>query len=326
MNKFKIIYSGIGIGLIIAASLLATRGLPEDDRLLYDKASKISANTIEQIWPGLEFNNYPMAIRTGNKEFIIKNGVATSRKPVLPIIAATAYRVDEEINIFMPSIADMSALGTMVEGITSSQEMMFVKGFSMTQNSLTDEQYIGIMYHEALHAHQIDYHERVLFQNIPEDFNEYDILDLILTIDDIAPLKQMYNKELDLLLAAVINPDDHLDDYISARQERTQMLNDYFGSDDIKKIIYLENYYEKVEGTARYLEANVILTLGNEALYDEYMDNIQHYFTGKEKYYRSGMGLSLILDKLTEDWKSEVFIKSESMFEKIERYASIKEE
>ena len=320
MNRFKVIYSIVGIGLVVTALLLARRELPEADKYLYEKARAISTQTINQIWPDFGFSDYPMATRSGDKEFVIEEGIETPRRPVLPVIAATAYRVDDEINIFMPSSTDMAALGSIMEGITSSSVMMFVKGFSMTQNKMSDEQYIGIMYHEALHAFQLEHHELLLFQSVPIDYDENEILKMIDSIDEIKPLKRVYEEELVALHDAVINPDEYLEQYISVREKRTEMLNGYFGTDDVKKIIFLENYYEKVEGTARYMEANVIMALGNQTLYDDYLVGIQDYITGKEKYYRSGMGMALILDQLSDDWKSSVFTKSESLFRKIQRY------
>lgn len=320
MNRFKFIYFAIGVGLVLAASLLVTRGLPEADRILYDKACRISTQTIDQIWPGFELSEYPMAIRSGNKEFVIEDGIETSRRPFLPVLAATAYRVEDEINIFMPSSIDMAALGSIMEGIASSREMMFIRGFSLTQNKMSDEQYIGIMYHEALHAFQLEHHELLLFQSIPHGYDENDILELIIAIDEIRPLKKIYEEEMAILHDAVFNPNEHLGRYISIRSKRSEMLSEYFGQDDMKKIIFLENYYEKVEGTARYMEANVIMALGNQVLYDEYLAGIKDYITGKEKYYRSGMGMALIFDKLSDDWKSDVFTKPESLFTMLRRY------
>lgn len=74
MKAFKFVYLLIGVLLAASALMTSMRGLPEEDRELYEKACMLENGRLEQIWPGLYISHYPVAIRKGNAEYVIFNG------------------------------------------------------------------------------------------------------------------------------------------------------------------------------------------------------------------------------------------------------------
>ena len=66
-----------------------------------------------------------------------------------------------------------------------------------------------------------------------------------------------------------------------------------------------EKRCELTEGTAYYVEGNVLKALRGENVYRErYLDTLDVFEGGRGKFYRTGMAKCLILDRLEPDWKT----------------------
>ncbi len=324
MRRFLSLYIAVGVALVILAVFFGSPGLDQKDLALYRQASEMKG---EDFWPGLDITDYPVAIRSGNREYVIRNGKVASRKPALPVLAATAYRVEGQVNVFLPAKKEMESLGNIMEGMMSGGETLVLKGFSMSSEEVPDERYMAFLYHETLHGYQIQNYEGPLFQQIPKDYDERSMLELITEIDKNEKLRNLYLAENKALYKAVTSQQDTMDKedsedtkdmiekYLALREARNKELSKHFEKDEIQRILWLEAYYEKVEGTARYVEAKVLMALGEKALYNQYIESLKNYSDGKEKYYQSGMGISFILDELQEEWKTSVFNQPETMHE-----------
>src|SRR5690606_27215457 len=103
----------------------------QNNQMLYEKAYQLSDSVTEKIWPGYEFKTYPVAIRKGNTDYVFRADTSSKRKAALPVIAATAYKHDGEINIFVPSKADMNSFVQIAEGLSESNEQFFITGFTL---------------------------------------------------------------------------------------------------------------------------------------------------------------------------------------------------
>jgi hypothetical protein len=90
------------------------------------------------------------------------------------------------------------------------------------------------------------------------------------------------------------------------------------------KPVMNEQFYETIEGTARYIEKHIDLSLYKDIkikkfinkdllVYLEKYDIKTYYYMlhqielGENYYYETGFGLSLFLDKLNPNWKKEAF-------------------
>ena len=153
MKTFRLIY--ILIGVLLAAGVLLTsmRGLPGEDTELYKKACALEDGRLERIWPGLSVSRYPVAVRRGYAEYVIFNGDIRKRKPVLPVIACTAYPA-ETVYIYLCRPTVMDSIGQIAEGFSADFEETLISQFSINSNKMTDNQYISVLCHEAMHALQ----------------------------------------------------------------------------------------------------------------------------------------------------------------------------
>lgn len=318
MKTFKYMYAVFGLTLLVICIYHGTKGLSEKDKHLYRYAYELSDELEEKIWPDYNFKEYPVAVRKGNYEYVLKGESQGKRRAALPVIAATAYWVKDEMNIFIPSKSVMDSLGQLVEGLSGEEEMLFIKGFSLEKKTISDNQYIAILHHEGLHAFQFDNYSESLFKIMTKE--EEERIRLLSTIDQDASLQNLYNKEKKKLvhIIGLENKGDIIEgikEYIALRNIRREELIKRFGNSKSEELLMLENYYEKVEGTARYIEVKAVELMKDENLYKEYMDSLQETVAGKEKYYRSGMAMCLVLDKLGYNWKEDVFKRTDSIFE-----------
>lgn len=329
MKKFIIVYGFIGIILVVLLICFSNTGLPEINQALYNKAYRFSDRVTEEIWPGYDFKSYPVAIRKGNTDYVFHADEFSKREAALPIIAATAYKHDGEIIIFMPSKADMDFLGQIAEGLSESQEQFFITGFTLDKKGISDNRYIAILFHEGLHAYQLENFEDNLFNSLWGGADENE--EVLRLVDTDAAIKNLYARENEALADLVQLQDSgelkgKISRYLTIREERMQAFRQKFGDEKTNLLMVLENYYEKVEGTARYTEAQVAKLLGDDDLYREYIQNLQVNMDGKEKYYRSGMAMCLIFDELNTPWKEEVFGKPDSMCELLTKYWRVLDE
>lgn len=108
-------------------------------------------------------------------------------------------------------------------------------------------------------------------------------------------------------------------DLISKRESRYKYLQS-----QIKNSIKNEQFYETLEGTARYIEKHIDLYSKSDTDKRKYMNKdllayldkygIKTYYymlhqiePGENYYYETGFGLSLLLDKLDKKWKERAF-------------------
>jgi hypothetical protein len=108
-------------------------------------------------------------------------------------------------------------------------------------------------------------------------------------------------------------------DLISKRNKRYKYLKN-----KIKHSINIEQFYETLEGTTRYIEKHIDLYSISDSNKTKLMNKdlvgylkkhgIKTYYymlhqiePGENYYYETGFGLSLLLDKLNKNWKEQAF-------------------
>jgi hypothetical protein len=321
MKAFKFVYLLIGVLLAASALLTSMRGLPEEDRELYEKACMLENGRLEQIWPGLYISHYPVAIRKGNAEYVIFNGEIKKRKPILPVVACTAYPSEDGVYILVPAKSVMDSLGQIIEGFSGSFEDALISQFSINNKKITDNQYISVLYHEAMHALQLSWWEEKITA-LAEGIADAEVEAKMAETESDPEIQAMYEEQVELLYDLVV-PEDSIPDagavreYFRIRTDIQDMLSTKAGIDAnaIKSYIDL---YELLEGTARYVEARTALALSDEELYGQYLLSLKETVYGREKYYRSGMGICMLLDRLEPNWKQYLSEGSLSLAELLE--------
>lgn len=311
MKIFKTVYLAVGIVLTAFVLALGLAGLPREDRELFRAAVELDKRASDNIWPGLNIEDYPVAVRKGSSEYVIFKDEIKKRKPVLPVAACTAYPVNGEMNVFLPSKSDLDSIGQIAEGMSSDPQYFFLNRFYIESKKLSDGQYVSILHHEALHAFQYRYFERQL--SAMEPACEESEIELLLEEAGGDPAILSLEKKLTALLYALVNTSEEksfrsgAEEYLSSRQTLLKAYSEKFGKEKAGLIGKYIDRTETVEGTARYVEFKTAGALKDDKLTQQYLTGLKENMKGKEKYYRSGMGICLLLDKYYPDWKQHVF-------------------
>jgi hypothetical protein len=306
---FKLAYVLIGVLLAAGVLLTSMRGLPGVDIELYKKACALEDGRLEQIWPGLSVSRYPVAVRRGYAEYVIFNGDIRKRKPVLPVIACTAYPADDGVYILMPSKSVMDSIGQIAEGFSAGFEEALISRFSIDSKKMTDNQYISVLCHEAMHALQLSRWEETIAA-LTRGIGDSDIEARIVEAESDPAVQNMCEKQADMLYRLVVSDDGRPDtesvrEYIRMRKDTQALLSSKTGIDE-DAVKSCADLYELLEGTARYVEARTALALSDEDLYGQYLTSLKETSYGREKYYRSGMGICMLLDRLDPGWKRDL--------------------
>lgn len=211
--------------------------------------------------------------------------------------------------------------------------------YEITRNIIPDvnstEEWITMIIHEYFHGFQyrhksyLDYFEKKVV-NIPAD-------SLKKTYKNNEWFKDCVDKENDLLLLAIATNDiretyTYIDSFLQLRKKRRLLTLDSLNFD----ISNIEQTYETMEGTARYIEYqlyrqfalldkndNLLLTDSSFHSFEKFrnynIENDQWLFqTRKTTYfYATGFNIARLLDKLGIDYKTRLFKESGLSLEQI---------
>lgn len=329
MKTFKIIYIIIGVMLAAGVLISSLAGLPEKDRELYETACSLEDGRTDSIWPGLGISDYPVALRKGNTEYVLFNGSVDKRRPVLPVIACTAYPAGDTINVFMPCKSVMDSLGQIVEGFSSGSESFLIGQFSIESKRMSDNQYVALLYHETMHALQLSRYEDLLTEMA--DWGEEDVEEMMAELESDSSIQALYKEQSELLYRLVISeeivPDaDDIREYIKTREETLEAFRRHAGDRQGDMIGAYIDMTELLEGTASYVEAKTALALNDSELYEQYLSSLQETLPGREKYYKSGMGICLLLDRMSPGWKDELFGHGLTLAGMLEKAAEVSDD
>ena len=319
----KIIYMGIGIGLLAATLLTGQYGLSEEDIATYMEAVELQEEMEKVGFPEFHLTDYPVAFFDGNYDYVITANEELydiqRRQPVVDTFVGTAYPVDDHYEVLMPTLEkfqDMIGIlssGQQAEALSNGDET------ALESVEYGKKEQIAVMWHEVFHCYQSTYYMEEI-ENLLQghDFSEGDLGDgegmIVEEVDGNAQVQAYLEQELKLLEQAAVCEDiDTLKglilEYKELEQKRQALLEE--------RVLVLEEYYKTLEGSAYYVEGCVYRNLYSEAEFQaEYVDNIDEYSNGSGKYYAMGMAECMIMDKLDENWKME-YDYSEELIETI---------
>jgi len=200
----------------------------------------------------------------------------------------------------------MDSVGQIAEGFSGSFDDFLIDQFSIDAQKMSDSQYISVLCHEAMHALQLSCWERKIIV-LAEDIADAGIEARIAETESDPEIRAMYEKQADLLYRLAVSDDgvpvaETVREYIRTRKDTQALLSAKTGI-DIDAVRSYADLYELLEGTARYAEAKAALALSDEELYGQYLHSLKETSHGKENYYRSGMGICMLLDRLDPEWK-----------------------
>lgn len=303
----RLMYLAVGVALGIATIVTGTYGLSDRNIEIYKEAIEMVEEMEESTFAGYQLSQFPVAFYDGDHDYVVtkseENYQIEKRKPVLDAFVGTAFFVDDHYEVLMPTVEKFNKMFELLNTAQSaSGESKKDTGFE--EVNYGDEEHIATMYHEGFHAFQMTNYEDAIVASLQgrsfeeDDFGEQLIVD---SIDNQPEVVKVYEKQLALLKKMVLS--DSIDEikkdllqYKEQEEKRKALLSE--------DVLILEEYYERVEGTAYYVESTAYRKVHTEEEYSAYyIDAIDNYTEGSHKYYNMGMAKCRILDKLSEDWK-----------------------
>lgn len=301
----KILYGMLGVGLTVATVLTGTYGISQRNIQIYEDALELQQQVDSLEIPQFHLEDYAVRCYDGNSDYVFtyEQGKAKYEKQttVLGAYVGTAYEVEGEYQVIVPTVEKFHKLLSLMDTAAGVQSESFVFG----ETEYGDEEQIATIWHEALHAWQFTNYESQIIDSVRLAETESSNMSDLITkeVDNNSEIVALYQQEMNCLKQAV--QAESIDDkksyvlqYKKIEEQRRQLLSE--------SVLTVEEYYEKVEGMAFYVESKVYELLKGTNAYEEYyLEPISEYSQGTHKYYSMGMAKCLLLDEMKKDWKQE---------------------
>ena len=299
MKFYKIAYIAVGVILLAACILTADKGLSQEDRQVYEQANRMQEEMQEHGFRNFILSEYKVRFFDGDYDYVMNGTEVIREDPVFQTFVGTAYEVEGEYQIVMPTLERFSqmfsilgAAGGLSQGSTSFE----TAAYGM-------EEHIATLWHEGFHAYQFThYEENVLKLAVGLEGEGNPVLT---AIDGDTAAVSLFEEGMGLLRTAYYEEDTELKieillHYLDKQQERAKLLAQ---SNTEMDLTAAERYYETIEGTARYMESLAYELQKGTGQTEVYYLGAFTYENGTDKYYSLGMLKCRILSQLTEGWE-----------------------
>ena len=278
----------VGIGILSAYIITIPTEVNGADQRLYQDAVALQEKADQIGFSDFHIQDYPVAFYDGSNDYVLQGDKEPlRRKPVLNVLVATAFQVEDHMEVIVPTYDDLNLIINLVVPDVEGMDIEEWK-YAMCMSTI---------WHEATHAWQ--------FSKFDDRINAWtNNLDIDFTrLDENSDVRAVYEKQLKLLQqAATENNQDALKKLANEICDLETKLDEYI-SEDIRKA---ETLTELTEGTAQYVESQILKSLcAEEVFMVQYVDNMSVYQDGRDKYYTLGMAKCLLLDKLNPEWKND---------------------
>ena len=138
----KIAYGFIGTLLLSVYLATGVYGISIVDRECYQRALALQEYVDTLGFKDFNLIDYPVAVYTGDKEYVMQGDSVTPRKSVLGTLAGTAFKVDGHYEALVPSFNDMKNIGNAV-------------GFADNPGNISSygaSEQVSAIWHESFHA------------------------------------------------------------------------------------------------------------------------------------------------------------------------------
>lgn len=314
----KAIYIGTGIVLSLATIMTGSKSLSDSNIENYKRAAELQDEMAARTFSGYHMTDYPVAFFDGTYDYVVTGGAQEQninierRKPVIGSFVGTAYEVEGHYEILLPTVEQFSG---MVDVLSAVQTFTEEKNTLDDEVGYSDEEHIATIFHEGFHAWQMSNFEKEMEECLQgrsfldDNFGESLIVE---KVDHNPVIVAYYEQEMALLKKILLS--DSMEEICSDLAEYQRIDEDRKGLLP-EDVLILEDYYERIEGTAFYIESKAYEMLKSEEEYrTKYVEPINHYSNGTHKYYSMGMAKCCILDKLCSDWR-DTYTFSESLTE-----------
>lgn len=301
MKAFKIGYGAVGVLLAASVALTGTYGLPKVDREIYETAIDLEEKMQQNGFVGFAPSEFKIRFFNGKSDYVMANGEVTKEEAAFSTFVGTTSEIDGEYQVILPTYDNFSEMFSLLDTAQSAAggEMSF------GEDTYSTNAHVATLWHESFHAWQMtNWEEDIETAYAKAGLTEEDSMsDMILNeVDSDEQLVVSFSEEMELLIKAYETKDV---------EEKKQLVTEALALADKReeqvgeKVAYAENYFEMIEGSARYIEAEAYRLLEGEAAWNETYFGTFTYSNGTGKYYDMGMYKCLLLDELMPEWKDD---------------------
>ena len=275
----KIIY--LLSGLLISLGLYFTRikSIDNETLELINQAMLIESN---DFFDGYDISSYPVDVHYGKIEYRYKDGDIQEKKPDT-VPAFTAFPSENGPVLKLMPVHDL-------------KNIIDFGGMSPKEAKAT---FLSVILHEGFHCYQMDNGLKTdsikANGSIDTDNQEYKDLitfgKIMTRLDSDEKYQDLWLKEMQALLA--YRDQGKKDDYIKAKNNKMDYVEGKLGKKDYKIYDYYVKEKELLEGTAKFIENQVLNKYG----FENKKKNFKNYESGQGQYYTSGAMKAEILEK-----------------------------
>ena len=301
MKAFHILYGAAGVLLAAATVLTGDYGLSKTDMEIYDRAVGLENDMSENGFLDFSPSDYKIRFFNGDCDYVVADGEVTKEDAAFDTFVGTAYEIDGAYQVILPTYENFSELFSMLDSAQriSDGELQFGEA------DYSEDAHVATLWHEAFHAWQLtNWADEVAARGEAADISEEGGYEQIVVneVDSDPEYVLSFSQEMELLQKAYESDD---------AEEKCRLTREALAlSAEMEQgmsaqAAYAARYFETLEGSARYVEAQAYRLLAGEAAWSEtYMGEFT-YSNGAGKYYAMGMLKCLLLDQLAPDWKDD---------------------
>lgn len=135
----------LGVLIVTGYILTSNEGIGSEEKAVYEEALNMQEQVDDIGFSNFKLADFPVTMYDGKWDFVFYRGEITKRAPVLETFAGTAYPVEGQYEIIIPTLERMGSLQSIVGGVKG-----VVEG-----NGYGKEEQIATIWHEAFHAWQL---------------------------------------------------------------------------------------------------------------------------------------------------------------------------
>ena len=151
MKIFHMLYGAAGVLLAAATVLTGNYGLSKKDMEIYDRAVGIEDAMAENGFCDLSPSDYKIRFFNGSCDYVVTEGEVAKEDAAFGTFVGTAYEIDGEYQVLLPTYENFSELFTMLNSVqsVSDGEMHFGEA------NYSEDAHAATLWHEAFHAWQL---------------------------------------------------------------------------------------------------------------------------------------------------------------------------
>lgn len=304
----KLGYGAVGVLLAISVAVTGHYGLSKVNWEIYDTALGLESKMQENGFLGFLPSVMKIRFFDGESDYVVADGNAKKEKAAFDTFVGTTSKIDGEYQVILPTYENFSKMFSILNNAQAAME----GETKFSENTYNTNAHAATLWHEAFHAWQMTNWEKKIDAAytqaglLPED----SLTDIVRNeVDSKEELVVSFSDEMELLWQAYEAADVEekkrlVTEALTVAEERKTQLSN--------KAIYAENYFEMLEGSARYVEAKAYCLLEGEMAWREVYLGTFTYENGTGKYYAMGMYKCLLLDELMPQWK-DTFCVTDSL-------------